>query len=271
LVFDGEFLPGDTALIVPKTRDGRVIFAIPWHNHAVVGTTDTPRADTPVEPRPLPGEVEFLLETIAPYLTRKPQHSDIRSVFAGIRPLVRGGNVSQTSKLGRDHEVRVSPTGMISVLGGKWTTYRKMAEDCVDKAARLARLKPQASPTKSLRIHGHPSGQRMQECNEYGSDASGLRQLIDSIPDAGEFLAERLPIVAGQAIYAALHEMARTVEDVLARRTRALFLDAESAIAAAPRVAALLAVELNRDSKWQAGQLDQFRLVAEAYRPNSAQ
>jgi glycerol-3-phosphate dehydrogenase len=160
---------------------------------------------------------------------------------------------------------------MISVLGGKWTTYRKMAEDCVDKAAHLAGLKPQVSSTKALCIHGHSNDERAQEYSEYGSDASGLRQLVDSTPGAGDPLAERLPIVAGQAIFAARHEMARTVEDVLARRTRALFLDAESAIGAAPRVAALLAAELNRDAKWQAGQLEQFRLVAEAYRPNSAQ
>ncbi len=292
LVFDREFLPGETALIVPKTRDGRVIFAVPWHHHAVIGTTDTPRADVPLEPRPLPGEVDFLLETIAPYLSRKPQRSDIRSVYAGIRPLVRGGDASNTSKLGRDHEVRISSTGLVSVLGGKWTTYRKMAEDCVDQAARIGELNPAECTTKSMTVHGRTNSARVERFHvvhgspdparsfgevgrpapnsEYGSDAAELEQVIASAPGANERLAERLPYVTGQVLFAARNEMARTVEDVLARRTRALFLDAEAAAAAAPRVAVLLAAELRRDAAWQADQLEKFRLVAEAYRPSSA-
>jgi glycerol-3-phosphate dehydrogenase len=267
LVFDREFLPGESALIVPKTRDGRVIFAIPWHNHAVVGTTDTPRVDLPLEPRPLPGEVDFLLDTIAPYLTCKPQHGDIRSIFAGIRPLVRGGDASNTSKLGRDHEVRISSTGLVSVLGGKWTTYRKMAEDAVDQAAQLAELQHQKSPTKTLAVHGHPGNSRIEQFSEYGTDAAALKAAIASVSRGDGRLAERLPYVAGQVVFAARQEMARTIEDVLARRTRALFLDAEAAIAAAPRVAALLATELGRDANWQADQIVQFGLVADAYRP----
>jgi glycerol-3-phosphate dehydrogenase len=270
LVFDREFLPGTTALIVPKTRDGRVIFAVPWHHHAVIGTTDTPRGDLPLEPRPLPGEIDFLLETIAPYLSRKPRRADVRSIFAGIRPLVREGDASNTSKLGRDHEVRISSTGLISVLGGKWTTYRKMAEDCVDHAARLAGLKPVPCPTVSMPVHGHPGDSRAERFSEYGSDAAALQQLIETTPCADEPLAARLPYVAGQAMFAMRHEMARTVEDVLARRTRALFLDAEAALAAAPRVAELMATELRRDANWQAEQLQRFQQVAEAYRPNSA-
>jgi glycerol-3-phosphate dehydrogenase len=267
LVFDREFLPCSSALIVPKTRDGRVIFAIPWHNHAVVGTTDTPRTDAPAEPRPLPGEVDFLLETIAPYLSRKPRHGDIRSIFAGIRPLVRGAAGKQTSKLGRDHEVRISASGLVSVLGGKWTTYRRMAEDCVNRAAGVGGLAAQQCRTKTLSIHGHPGSLQPESFREYGSDAGALEQLLATVPGGSEPLADRLPYVAGQVIFAARHEMARTVEDVLARRLRALFLDAEAAIAAAPRVAALLAAEFGRDAKWHGDQLEQFRLVAEAYRP----
>ena len=267
LVFDRDFLPCSSAIIVPKTRDGRVIFAIPWHNHAVVGTTDTPRTDAPAEPRPLPGEVEFLLETISPYLSRKPQQSDIRSIFAGIRPLIRSADVQQTSKLGRDHEVRVSSSGLISVLGGKWTTYRRMAEDCVDQAARIGGLAAQPCRTKTLSIHGHPGKLHSERFHEYGSDAPALEQLVATVPSGNERLADRLPYIAGQAVFAARHEMARTVEDVLARRLRALFLDAQAAIAAAPRVAALLAAELGRDANWQADQLEKFQLVAEAYRP----
>jgi glycerol-3-phosphate dehydrogenase len=268
LVFDREFLPGDSALLVPKTRDGRLIFAVPWHSHTVVGTTDTPRPDKPLEPRPLPGEADFLLETVAPYLSHKPQRGDIRSIFAGIRPLVRAAGISQTSKLGRDHEVRISASGLVSVLGGKWTTYRKMAEDAVDKAARVAELKARPATTKSLRIHGHPGESQFERFSEYGSDAPILEQIIRFEPASGDQLSEHLPYRSGHATFAARHEMARTVEDVLARRTRALFLDAEAAIAAAPRVAALLAGEFGRDAQWQAEQVQQFRLVAEAYRPN---
>jgi glycerol-3-phosphate dehydrogenase len=270
LVFDREFLPSESALIVPKTRDGRVIFAVPWHNHTVIGTTDTPRADMPLEPRPLPGEVDFILETIAPYLSRKPSRSDIRSVYAGIRPLVRGGDASNTSKLGRDHEVRVSSSGLISVLGGKWTTYRKMAEDCVDEAISVGGLKPAPCTTKTMHIHGHPGGAKPSRFSAYGSDAGALEQVCAATPQGNERLAERLPYVTGQVEFAAQNEMARTVEDVLARRTRALFLDAEAALAAAPHVARLLAGALGRDDSWRTDQMEKFRTVADAYRPASA-
>jgi glycerol-3-phosphate dehydrogenase len=271
LVFDRDFLPSDVALIVPKTRDGRVIFAVPWHNHAVIGTTDTPRPDLPLDPRPLPGEIDFLLETIAPYLIRKPQRGDIRSIFAGIRPLVRAGDAGNTSKLGRDHEIRTSSSGLVSVLGGKWTTYRRMAEDCVNHAARVGDLKRAECVTTIMPIHGHPGDARVVRFGEYGSDSAALEQVNASAPGGNEKLAERLPYVAGQAVFAARNEMARTVEDVLARRTRALFLDAEAAIAAAPRVAALLAAELRRDAAWQAEQLEKFQRVAEAYHPKLAE
>lgn len=270
LVLDREFLPSDAALIVPKTRDGRVIFAIPWHHHTVVGTTDTPRSDVPLEPRPLPGEMEFLLETIGPYLIHKPGNDDIRSVFAGIRPLVRSGQVKQTSKLGRDHIVRVSQSGLISVLGGKWTTYRRMAEDCVNRAIVVGDLLPKPCPTKSLPIHGHTKDMVTGCFPEYGSDEHLLKESLTTTPCGHELLAEHLPYVAGQVVHAARYEMARTVEDVLARRTRILFLDYQAALSAAPRVAALLASELHHDQNWQIHQLEQFRVVAEAYRPQSA-
>lgn len=270
LVFDREFLPSEEALIVPKTRDGRVIFAVPWHNHAVIGTTDTPRPDMPLDPKPLPGEVDFILETIAPYLARKPRRADIRSIFAGIRPLVRAADSSNTSKLGRDHEVRISATKLVSVLGGKWTTYRKMAEDCVNHVAELGELKPVECPTKAMPVHGHWSDDRNARFAEYGADAAKLEELIAATPAAANPLAERLTYVAGQATFAVRNEMARTVEDVLARRTRALFLDAEAALTAAPRVAQILAAELQQSNAWQNEQLQKFQAIAEAYRPAAA-
>jgi glycerol-3-phosphate dehydrogenase len=272
LVFDRAFLPGETALIVPRTRDGRVIFAVPWHGHTVVGTTDTPLAETSVEPQPRPAEIEFLLETIAPYLSRKPQQSDIRAIFAGIRPLVRAANTRSTSQLGRDHLVQVSDSGLVSVMGGKWTTYRHMAEDAVNRAAAVAEHSARPCTTTNLPIHGAPTTQKStpQTYPLYGSDASQLAQLIDSNSQWQQPLHPRLETVGGQVIWAARQEMAKSVEDVLARRTRALFLDVEAALSAAPRVAELLAAEFGRDAAWQADQLAKFHAVAEHFQPPSS-
>jgi glycerol-3-phosphate dehydrogenase len=269
-VFDRAFMPGDTALIVPKTRDGRVVFAIPWHDHAIVGTTDTPMSDAPLEPKPLPAEIAFLLETIAPYWSRKPRPADIRSIFAGIRPLARTGDSRNTSKLARNHVIRVSSSRMISIMGGKWTTYRKMAEDGVDRAIEVGGLLPTPCRTKNLPVHGahgeYATGPLTRLLTGYGSDGPAISQLAASGSDLAAPLAERLPHIVAQVVWAARHEMARSVEDVLARRTRSLFLDADAALAAAPRVAELLAAELGRDATWQSDQLTQFSSLAEGYR-----
>ncbi|MGD9632392.1 MAG: FAD-dependent oxidoreductase [Pirellulales bacterium] len=266
LVFDRAFMPGDSALIVPKTRDGRVIFAIPWHEHTMVGTTDTELKDAPVDPRPLPEEISFLLETIAPYWTRKPQASDIRAIFAGIRPLARSDDSKTSSKLARDHVIRVSSSGLVSIMGGKWTTYRRMAEDGVDRAAAVGGLLPTPCRTKTLPIHGGQGELTSGALAQYGSDGPAIAGLAASQPGLDQPLADRLPHTAAQVVWAARHEMARSVEDVLARRVRALFYDAEAAIAAAPLVASLLAEELGRDAKWQADQLAAFHSIAELYR-----
>jgi len=265
LVFDRAFMPGDAALIVPKTRDGRVVFAIPWHEHAVVGTTDTELDDVSLEPRPLRAEIEFLLETIAPYWTRTPEATDVRSIFAGIRPLVRRSGSRNTSKLARDHVIRVSTSGLVSIMGGKWTTYRRMAEDCVDRAAEVGGLLPAPCRTKTLPIHGAEGESRSGVLAGYGSDGPAIEHLAMSQPEFNQPLADRVPYVAAQVVWAARHEFARSVEDVLARRVRVLFLDAAGALAAAPKVAELLAGELGRDAAWQAEQLRQFEAVAEHY------
>lgn len=273
LVFDRAFMPGDTALVVPKTRDGRVVFAIPWHDHAIVGTTDTALSDAPLEPKPLPAEITFLLETIAPYWSRKPLPADIRSIFAGVRPLARSGDSSNTSKLARNHVIRVSPARLISIMGGKWTTYRKMAEDGVDRAIEVGGLLPTPCRTKNLPIHGargeYATGPLARLLTGYGSDGPAISQLAASRSDLAAPLADRLPHIAAQVVWAARHEMARSVEDVLARRTRSLFLDADAALAAAPRVAELLAAELDRDAQWQVDQLAAFNSLAEGYRYQS--
>jgi len=266
LVLDRSFLPGDTAIMVPHTRDGRVMFAIPWHGHAVVGTTDTPIVEPSLEPRPMQGEVDFILDTAGGYLSRRPSRRDILSVFTGIRPLVQGGSGSKTAALSRDHTITISSSGLLSIVGGKWTTYRKMAEDCVDQALMLAHLDEVSCQTATLHIHcaqtgGNPNG----PFSVYGSDASAIEQLIREEPSLAEPLDPVLPVCGAQVVWAVRSEMARTVEDVLARRTRALFLNARAALAVAPAVARLMARELKQTADWQKQQLNAFAVTAQGF------
>ncbi len=266
LVFDGSFLSGDSAIMVPHTSDGRVLFALPWHGHTVVGTTDTPVTEASLEPMPLQGEIEFILQTASLYLSRKPTRADILSVFAGIRPLVKMKDAASTAALSRDHTVRIERSGMITICGGKWTTYRRMAQDCMDQAATLARLPDKPCITQHLNIHGfHASSDRFGGLSGYGSDAPGIQALMDENAPLRRQLHPALPYVAAEVVWAARHEMARTVEDILARRTRALFLNARSAIEMAPSVAGLLAAELGRDTAWIKTELESFRGTATNY------
>jgi glycerol-3-phosphate dehydrogenase len=266
LVLDGSFLPTGTAIMVPRTSDKRVMFAIPWHGHAVVGTTDTPIEALPLEPRPLDEEITFILETAAPYLRRDATRADVKSVFAGIRPLVRAEGSTSTSALSRDHTITVSRSGLLTIAGGKWTTYRKMAEDAVDHAATLGMLDERPCVTRHFQIHGyHNDAARFGELAVYGADAPGLESLMHAQPDLAEPLHDRLHVTGAQVVWAGRHEMARRVEDVLSRRTRALLFDAEAALEAAPRVAELLAGELDRDEAWQADEVRRFEELARGY------
>jgi glycerol-3-phosphate dehydrogenase len=266
LVFDRSFLAGDSAIMVPHTSDGRVMFAIPWHGHTLVGTTDTPISEPTLEPVALEREVEFILQTASLYLAKKPARADVLSVFAGIRPLVRSGEAGSTSALSRDHTIRIENSGMVTICGGKWTTYRHMAEDCVNQAATLARLPEKPCVTDHLNIHGfHPNSEKFGVLRVYGSDAAAVRELMQSDPLLAKPLHPDLPYTGAEVVWAARREMARTLEDVLARRTRALFLNARAACAMAPGAAALLARELERDSQWAAGQVHSFRETAANY------
>jgi glycerol-3-phosphate dehydrogenase len=263
LVLPRDFMPTDTALIVPKTSDGRVLFLIPWHGHVVVGTTDTAISDTPLEPSAQEDEIEFLLETAAAYLTRPPTRRDILSVFVGIRPLVRGGKSISTKSLSRDHTIEVSPRGMITITGGKWTTVRKMSEDCVDRVIEAAGLTDNGNSTAQLAVHGSlPSEHGRSHLTVYGSDADAIGSIIRQSPDLARQLHVELPIQAAEVIWSVRQEMARTVEDVLARRTRALFLNVQAALAMAPEVARLMAGELDRDEAWQRQQVTAFAQTA---------
>lgn len=267
LVLDRAFLPGDSAIMVPHTDDGRVLFAIPWNGRVLVGTTDTPVPEASLEPRALPEEVDFLLRHAARYLTRDPGPEDVLCVFAGLRPLVspsegEGG----TAAISREHSILVSRSGMLTIAGGKWTTYRKMAQDVVDHAVTLAALEPRPCVTKRLPIHGHHlHAERFGELAVYGADAPAVEALVRSDPDLSQPLHPRLPVLRGEVVWAAREELARTVDDVLARRVRGLLFDARAAMEAAPAVAELLARELDRDEGWAALQVEAFRELAAGY------
>jgi glycerol-3-phosphate dehydrogenase len=270
LVLPRELFPGDAAIIVPKTSDGRVIFVIPWHQHAIVGTTDTPIDQACLEPKPQAEEIEFLLATVGDYLERPPESQDVLGYFTGVRPLVKGDKSARTASLSRDHVIRISEHGLITIAGGKWTTVRKMAEDCVDKAVQLHNLTAQPCSTKNHRLRGATDEVDVtDERAVYGTDISGVQQLERDQPILAESLSTTFGITAAQVIWAARHEMARTVEDVLARRTRVLFLDARAAVAMAPAVAAILADELGHDAEWCQTQVEVFEQLAQSYIPVS--
>ena len=264
------FLPGDHALMIPRTSDGRVLFAVPWLDHVILGTTDEPRTAPELEPRPLEREIQFLLKTANDYLAKPVARSDVLSVFTGLRPLVRNGGAAATKSLSRDHVIAVSPSGLVTLTGGKWTSYRKMAEDAVTRAAEVGGLTFRASPTPTLRLFGAPAAGRAappRRFAHYGTEAVGLETLIQNEPALGEPLGPSLALCGAEIVWAARHEMARTLDDVLARRTRWLQLDARAALAAAARAAEFLARELGRDQAWIAAQLAEFAALAADHLP----
>ena len=267
LVFDKSFLRADSALMVPRTSDGRVLFAIPWHNHTVVGTTDTPIPEPVYEPRPLEEEIDFILETAAQYLSRPPRRSDVLSVYVGIRPLVKpddGGG--KTSSLSRDHVIHIDNYGLLTITGGKWTTYRHMAEDCVDNAITLGPLDDRPCRTQNLPIHGYAQGTSdLGHLNIYGALGEQIHHLAVADLRLSERLHPDLPCIAAEVVWATRHELARTIEDVLARRTRALFLNARAAIAMARPVATLMAEELHHPPRWIESQVSTFTQLARQY------
>lgn len=246
VVVDADFLPGQDALLIPRTDDGRVLFVVPWQGRRLIGTTDTACDGVPDEPRPLASEIDFLLDTAGRYLARSPRRADVRSAFAGVRPLI-GGSARATAGLSREHLVEVSRAGLVTVTGGKWTTYRCMAEDAVNAAERVAGVGRRACITARLPLHGAGDGRP-------GSDP------LDAVP-----LVEGLDLSAMRVREAVRCELARSVEDVLARRHPALFLDARHAREAAPAVARLMAQELGRDEVWCAAQVAAFDALARGY------
>ncbi len=267
LVLPREFLPGDAAMMIPRTSDGRVLFAIPWHNAVVVGTTDDPVSHAAYEPQALPEERSFLIDHIERFLGRRPRAAEIYSVWSGQRPLVRRGDAENTAAISRDHTILISDSKLITITGGKWTTYRKMAEDAINRATALGGLPASRSRTAELCLHGWSrDAETASEWERvYGADLPELRKLADQEPGLSEPLHPKFPFRKLEVIWAARYEMARTVEDILARRTRALFLNARAALECAPVVAALMKQELERDERWEAGQIAAFRKMAQQY------
>ncbi|EKV32289.1 Aerobic glycerol-3-phosphate dehydrogenase [Caenispirillum salinarum AK4] len=267
LVLDKSFLPGESAIMVPKTADGRVLFAVPWHGRTVVGTTDTAIEKSTLEPKPQKEEIDFLLEHAAIYLDRDPTREDVLSMYCGIRPLVRSPGDKGTAALARDHVLMISDSNLVSITGGKWTTYRKMAEDTIDAAALVGGLEERPSGTTNLRLHGWIKTPMETDglLSLYGSDGTGVRKTMSEQPGWDEPLHPNLPYYWGEVAWGVRREMARTVEDVLSRRTRSLLLDARASVEAAPKVAAIMAAELGRDEAWQKAQVEEFTALARDY------
>lgn len=267
LVLDHSFLPGKDAIMIPKTVDGRVLFLVPWHNRVVVGTTDTLLDSHSLEPKPLEEEINFILETANAYLNKTVTKDDVLSIFAGLRPLAAPKDFSEkTKEISRSHKMIVSESDLITIMGGKWTTYRKMAEDTINMVISLGKLPAVECQTKHLSIHGADgSANDTDHLYIYGTDQMAIEQLIQESPKLGEKLHPRLEFLKAEVVWAVKNEMARTVEDVLARRVRILFLDAKAAKEVAPEVAEILSKYLNKDEVWKQSQIQEFTELANQY------
>lgn len=265
LVVDRSFLNSTEALMIPETSDGRVIFAVPWNNRLLLGTTDTPLKQHSLEPEAQEKEVQFILSTIKDYLSPAPNREDVLSVFAGLRPLAATDNTKATKEISRDHKLFTSPSGLITITGGKWTTYRKMAEEVVDTAIKSGSLMPKACLTKDIKIHGSNETLPVFDNDISVISSHPVLEIIREKPSLAKKLVDHFPYTEAEVVWTVRAEMARTVEDVLGRRLRILFLDAAAALQAAPRVAELLAAELEKDKAWEEEQLAQFSKLANQY------
>ena len=266
IVLDKAFLPGNDAIMVPHTDDGRVLFAIPWHNKVLVGTTDTPLTSCDSEPKPLPEEIDFLLKHTARYLSKDPSAKDVLSMFAGVRPLVTNPEAENTAAISREHVVSISKSGLVTIAGGKWTTYRKMAEDTLEQATIIGDLEPRSCVSAELQIHGyHQHAEKFGDLAVYGADAVDIKQLYMDRPELQEKIHPDLEYTRAEVVWAVREEMALTVEDVLSRRTRAILLDARAAVDMAVGVAEIMADELKKSPKWQQEQVEKFKNLAQNY------
>jgi len=266
LVLDKSFLPDDDAIMIPKTDDGRVLFLVPWHGRVVVGTTDTPVEKESLEPIALKKEIDFILNTAARYLTKAPKRSDVLSVFAGLRPLAYSkDNGNKTKEISRSHKIFESKSGLLTIVGGKWTTFRKMGEDLVDKTEQKKGWAHILTKTKHLKIHGYKENVNYENpLYFYGSDENDLLKLAKE-DGMSDFISTSLKIINAQVVWAVRYEMARNVEDFLARRTRCQLLDARESIKMAAKVAEIMAAELGEDQAWQIDQVKEYAQITSNY------
>ena len=268
VVIDREFLQSKHAIMIPKTPDGRVLFAVPWHNKVILGTTDIPKEKALIEPIATDEEIDFILETAGRYLVKEPTRADVKSVYAGLRPLAapKKDAHGKTKEISRSHKIITSDSGLVTVIGGKWTTYRQMGEEMVDELIKVGGLNPSKSNTADLKIHGYKKGIDFENPHYfYGSDIDLLNNIVKEDPTLGETLSEDLRIIKAQVVLAVRNELARNVLDVLSRRTRALFLNAKEAVRIAPLVVEILAVELGKDKAWKEKQIKEFTHIAQGY------
>jgi glycerol-3-phosphate dehydrogenase len=265
LVIDKKFYPSAHALMIPETSDGRVLFALPWHNKVLLGTTDTPVNEASLEPVALEKEITFILKTAASYLEHQPQRKDVLSVFAGLRPLAAPQKANQkTKEISRSHKIVVSPSHLFTILGGKWTTYRKMGEDMMDRIEKEFNWSRKKTGTAGLHIHGYTNTINWNDpFYFYGSDALQIRERINGT--ASEWISDTLKIHKMQVLWAVEKEMARTLEDVLSRRTRALLLDAKESMRIAPEVVEIMAIAMGKSEEWKKDQLEQFSQLSRQY------
>jgi len=268
LVVDKKFLGGKSALMIPKTKDGRVLFGVPWHNKVVLGTTDTPLNEARLEPHALKEEIDFILDQAGQYLELKPTRADVLSVFAGLRPLAAPANsdTKKTKEISRNHKIYKSDSGLLTITGGKWTTYREMGEEIVNRAILVGNLVKKSCVTRNLKLHGYSLNAGTDKWDYvYGSDIEKINLLIDEDRSYSTLLHKDFSFITAHIVWAVREEMAQTIEDVLARRIRLLFLDARKAIEISPVVASIMAKEMNKDKSWENDQVTKFTKLAEEY------
>jgi glycerol-3-phosphate dehydrogenase len=266
IVLDRSFLESNSAVMIPKTDDGRVLFAIPWYDKVVVGTTDTPLDRIDLEPLALDEEISFILHTAGKYLKKPPSREDILSVFAGLRPLAANhGKPLATREISRRHKIIYSPSGLLTITGGKWTTYRMMAEETIDRAIKEGLLIKRKCRTSSLKLNGLESGDSSNRLKIYGDRSAEIENIIKEEPLLGEPIDKQLPYTRAEIVWIARNEMAVTLEDILARRTRALFLNASASLKIAPEVAEIMARELGHDREWREEQVEEYKKVVVNY------
>lgn len=266
IMIDKKFCPTDSAIMIPKTSDGRVLFAVPWHNKIILGTTDTPVKQESLEPKPTEQEINFILETARGYMNPAPTRKDILSVFAGLRPLAATKEGAKTKEVSRSHKVITSESGLVSIIGGKWTTYRKMGEDVVEKAEQIMKVPHKKSNTEHLKIHGYRKDIDYKDpMYYYGTDKEKILELSKEIENGNEIISKEQNIIKAQIVWAVKKEMAINIEDFLSRRTRLLLLDQKEAVRIAPIVAEVMAKELGKDEVWQKNEIESFKNIAEIY------